>query len=518
MEKKFYITTPIYYPSGKPHIGTAYTTILADVIFRYKKLIGFDSYFLTGLDEHGQKIEQKSKEEGFDSSQAYVDSMVPYFTDLWKKLDINYSQFIRTTNPKHIDTVQKVFSTMLKNDDIYLGEWKGLYCLGCEEPYNESEAIKKEDGCLYCRVGHKLSNRTESSYFFKMAKYTDWIKTYITSNPDFIYPIKITHEMLNNFVNKGLEDLSISRTTFSWGIPILENKKHVMYVWLDALFNYVSALGYLQPDDSLYQKFWNNDKSQIVHIVGKDIARFHTVFWPILLHSINLNLPSKVISHSFIMAEDGRKMSKSFGNVIDPEIICDKYGSDIFRYYLLKEFVLDSDNCFSEKRYVELFNSDLANIYGNIVSRTIGMLRLYNSGKVHLESNILTSEMEKMLKAKEALLPLIENEINNFNIKEVLTLVNNYAKDINQYIENSKPWEINKANDKEKINNFLFILTDAVRTMSILLSPVLVKGCALINQMMNFTSEMTQYSSINNINIIEGLKVNEASPIYLRIK
>ncbi|MDR2829015.1 MAG: methionine--tRNA ligase [Mycoplasmataceae bacterium] len=511
MNKTFFITTAIHYSSGLPHIGHAYENILADTIARYKRMIGFDVMFLTGLDEHGQKIAEIATKNNMNVIE-WTDYIHDKFQELWNRLHISNDKFIRTTDIYHVEAVQKIFSQMLKNDDIYLGSWKGLYCVGCEEQYTEEEAIKKDDG-LYCRVGHKLIAIEEPSYFFKMSKYTNWIKEYFVQHPNFTIPSYRMIEMSNNFINKGLEDLSISRTKFDWGIQILENSDHVIYVWLDALFNYVTALGFKQEDDHLYQKFWADEQSEVLHVVGKDIVRFHTIFWPIMLHSLQMRIPNHVIGHGWIMAEDGRKMSKSFGNVIDPNALVDKYGSDIVRYYFIKEFQIDSDNNFSENKLIEAYNSDLANIFGNIVSRTIGMLNLYNNGIVpeNKNKNVLNESETSLINA-------VIKYTNEFNIKEVLNLVLNFGKDINKYIEENKPWELNKLNKKDELNSLLFNLVSAIRVFTIILQPVLTEGTKIIAQQMNFTNEMLKFADINNTNFLVGLKVNTSTPIYERIK
>jgi len=516
-KKKFYITTPIYYPSGKPHLGTAYTTTLVDVINRYKKLIGFDSFMLTGLDEHGQKLEEKSIKEGFKSPQEYVDSMVHYFTELFEKLDIKYDKFIRTSDKYHVDSVQKIFSEMYKNKNIYLGNWESLYCVGCEATYTESDALKKDDG-YYCPLGHgKLSKKNEESYFFKMNKYSSWLKKYYKDHPELSFPETRLNEMLNNFIDKGLEDLSISRTTFNWGIQILENKKHIIYVWLDALFNYVTALGFKQKDNKLYKKYWEDKNSEVVHVIGKDIARFHLIYWPIMLNSIGIRIPSKEIVHGFYTAEDGSKMSKSLGNVIDPEELINNYGSDIVRYYMMKEFVITEDNPFSMKKFVELFNSDLANIYGNIVSRVNKMLELYQNKTVLKPTKNISNNIKEMLKVEKKILSSVEKNVNTFNIRGLLNDVCEYGNSINLLIEQEKPWELSKNNEKEKLTNLLFYLTNCIRIYTILLSPVLVKGVEKIKTQMNFSTSMLEYKNIKKGELIIGLKVKECSPIYQRI-
>ncbi|GMO14985.1 MAG: methionine--tRNA ligase [Mycoplasmoidaceae bacterium] len=512
MAKNFFISTAIHYSSGLPHIGHAYENIIADVIARYKRLIGYNVFFSTGLDEHGQKIAEIAEKNKYKNPQEWVDYIYTKFKDLWGKLNISNDGFVRTTDSYHIDAVQDIFSDMYKNNDIYKATWNGLYCVGCEESYTKDEAIEKSDG-LYCRVGHKLINKEEPSYFFKMSKYKDWIKNYFILHPDFTFPSHRMVEMSNNFLDKGLEDLSISRTNFVWGIQTKEDKDHVIYVWLDALFNYVTVLGFKQKDDSLYKKFWKNKNSEILHVVGKDIVRFHTIYWPIMLESLKMRKPSHIIGHGWIMAEDGRKMSKSFGNVIDPNELIDKYGSDMIRYYFVKEIITGSDHNFSESVLVNTFNSDLANIYGNLVSRTIGMIHLYSNGIIseYAKKDLIISKIQTNF------VKSLKNKVNKFDTRDVLISTLDFAKEINKYIENSKPWNLFKDKSIDKINTILITLVNAIKAFTIVLQPVLIDGTKKIIEQMNFTNDMLKYKNINHVRQLRGLKVNESSPIYKRI-
>ena len=384
----FYITTPIYYPSGKLHIGNAYTTIACDVLARYKRLNGIDTFYLTGTDEHGQKIETKAQETG-QTPQEYVDGMVESIKSLWQTLDISHDKFIRTTDPEHKAVVGKIFEKLLNNGDIYLGEYTGWYSVSDEEFFTETqlaEVYRDESGKVIGGVapsGHEVELVKEESYFFRMSKYADRLLTYYDEHPDFIQPESRKNEMVNNFIKPGLEDLAVSRTTFDWGVKVPSDPKHVIYVWIDALTNYITALGY-DPDlggfdnqPELFRKFWPAD----VQMVGKEIVRFHTIYWPILLMALDLPLPKQVFGHGWLLMKDG-KMSKSKGNVIYPEQLVERYGIDAVRYYLMREVTFGSDGVFTPEDFVQRINSDLANDLGNLLNRTVAMMNKYFDGAV----------------------------------------------------------------------------------------------------------------------------------------
>ena len=369
----FYLTTPIYYPSGNLHIGHAYTTVAGDAMARYKRMRGFDVMYLTGTDEHGQKIQEKAEEKGVTPKQ-YVDEMVAGIKDLWSKLDISYDDFIRTTDERHTVVVAKIFEQLLAQGDIYLGEYEGWYCTPCESYFTELQ-LTEEGNCPDC--GRPVQKVKEESYFFKVSKYADRLLQYYEENPGFIQPESRKNEMINNFIKPGLEDLAVSRTTFDWGIKIPSNPKHVIYVWIDALTNYITALGYGSEDESKYQKYWPAD----VHLVGKEIVRFHTIYWPIMLMALDLPLPKKVFAHGWLLMKDG-KMSKSKGNVVDPVTLIDRYGLDSLRYYLLREVPFGSDGVFTPESFVERLNFDLANDLGNLLNRTVAMINKYFDGVI----------------------------------------------------------------------------------------------------------------------------------------
>ncbi len=512
-KKTFYISTPIYYPSGKPHVGHAFTTILGDVLAKYKALIGYETFFLTGTDEHGKKIEEAAAKLNM-STIDFVDQNVKVFIDLWEKLGVNYSRFIRTTNIQHIRTVQKIFTEYNEKGLIYLSDWKGKYCVSCEENILPKD-IKIENGVECCPVGHKLTETSESSYFFKMSEYENWIKQEFKKRPDWIIPESRVHELTNNFLDAKLQDLSISRTSFSWGIQIIENPKHIMYVWLDALFNYITALDYKQSDDTLFQKFWANENAEIVHLLSKEITRFHCVYWPIFLNALGLRLPTKILSHGWIVTKTG-KMSKSFGNVIDPVAVCDEFGRDALRYYLIKEMSLVNDNVFSDEAMIGTYNGDLANNIGNIISRTIGMLKKYTNSIIPPLSKNLDDKDNELLNAIKDTNNKIPGYINELAPSKVLNEIQSLINVANKYIEEKKPWELNKAGNTESVNNLLNLLANVVRVSFFWLQPVLVDGITMAAEQFNLDFSKISYEDINNLKALDNHKVNESSPIYIR--
>lgn len=522
MKEKYYITTPIYYPSGKFHVGTAYSTILADTIARYKKQRGFDTLFLTGLDEHGQKIEEKAKEANKDP-KSYVDEMANAAKKLWKKLDISYDIFMRTTEEFHVEAVQKIFSYFLKNGDIYLGKYSGKYCVSCETYVTDSKANEYDNKCPDC--GKELKSMEEEAYFFNMEKYRERLIKYYEENPNFVLPVARKNELFGSFIKEGINDLSITRTSFSWGIKPKENDKHVIYVWLDALTNYITALGFMGEDDSKFKKYWPAD----VHIIGKDIIRFHAIYWPIFLMALDLPLPKRIYAHNWFVVKD-EKMSKSKGNMIYPEDIVDKYELDAFKSYLLKEIPYDKDGNFSIEAFLEHYNYNLANDLGNLITRTSGMMQSYRNGNIEEKEIKEIFENEKNKKEIDKINDLLNTCISNFeskfedfyiakSIEEIWKTIN----ELNKYIDLTKPWEKYKEEQggneeiRKDLNVVLYNLYESLRKIAILISPFMEDTANKIFEIFNIEKEYRQYENFN-INYIGDLKVDKTDPIFKRLK
>lgn len=483
-EKKFYITTPIYYPSANFHIGHCYTTIVADAIARYKRLTGYDVFYLTGTDEHGEKIQKKANEAGV-TPKEYVDKIVANAKDLWKSLDISYDKFIRTTDEEHVKCVQKIFERLYKQGDIYKGEYKGLYCTPCESFWTETQLINGK--CPDC--GREVHEVSEEAYFFKLSKYQDRLVKYYEENPDFIEPESRKNEMINNFIKPGLADLCVSRTSFDWGIPVTFDDKHVVYVWLDALTNYISALGYLSDDDSLFKKYWPCD----LHIVGKEIIRFHTIVWPIMLMALDLPLPKKVFGHGWLVI-DGGKISKSLGNYKDPREYIDTYSVDAVRYFALREVPFGSDGSFSEDALINRTNGELANILGNLVNRTIGMINKYFDGEV---SNKGVSEEidNNLIKEAESLYIKVENYMNKLEVPKALDSIFDLFRSLNKYIDETTPWILAKDDSKkDRLATVLYNLIEGIRIGTVLLRPFIPETTEKIFKQIN--TDNTSYDSV----------------------
>ncbi|NLM14158.1 MAG: methionine--tRNA ligase [Epulopiscium sp.] len=460
-KKTYYITTPIYYPSDKLHIGHSYTTVAADAMARYKRLRGYDVKFLTGTDEHGQKIERIAQQKGM-TPKAYVDSIVTWIKELWKIMNISYDTFIRTTDDYHEKTVQKIFKKLYEKGDIYKSSYEGWYCTPCETFFTERQL--KEGKCPDC--GREVEKVKEESYFFKLSKYQDRLIEYIESHPGFIQPQTRQNEMINNFLKPGLEDLCVSRTSFKWGIPVEFDPDHVVYVWVDALSNYISALGYMSENDEEYKKYWPAD----VHLVGKEIVRFHTIIWPALLMALDEPLPKQVFGHGWLVI-DGGKMSKSKGNVVDPKVLVDRYGSDAIRYFLLREVAFGQDGNFTNEALIQRINSDLANDFGNLLSRTVAMVDKYFNGTLPL--NKKSTEYDEELKnlARETVTK-VEEYMEKLLFSDALTEIWNLIRRANKYIDETQPWVLAKDEDKKDIlANVLYNLGEILRIVSIIIEP-----------------------------------------------
>ena len=509
MNKKFYITTPIYYPSGKFHIGTAYTEVLADSIKRYKQLRGFDTYLLTGLDEHGQKIQEIAKKRGVTPKQ-HVDEMATEAKKLWKLMDIQYNDFIRTTDERHEKAVEKIVNKFLENGDIYKGEYEGWYCMPCETYFTETQLV---DGkCPDC--GREVKKMTEESYFFNMKKYEDWLIKVYEENPGFVQPEFRRNEIFGNFIKPGLEDLCISRTTFDWGIKMPNDPKHVLYVWVDALTNYITALGYMSDNDELFKKYWPAD----LQIVGKDIIRFHGIYWPIFLKALGLEQPKEIYAHGYIVMKDG-KMSKSKGNVVYPEMLIERYGLDATKYFLLSEMSFGQDTLFTPEDFVEKFNTDLCNDLGNLLNRTIGMINKYFAGQIPTDltqSNEIDANLQEFINTK---LIKVEELIETYHISNALTEIWTIISRTNKYIDETMPWVLAKEENTARLGVVMFNLAETLRKIAILIIPFLPQTAEIIfNQLGVNNKELQTWGSIKNAKLEPNTKVIEkGDPLFVRL-
>lgn len=509
MSNKFYVTTPIYYPSGRFHIGTAYTTVLADSMKRYHLLKGEDAYMLTGTDEHGQKIEEKAKETG-KTPKEYVDGMAKLAKELWAKMEIGYDDYIQTTEPRHEKIVQKIFDRFMEQGDIYKGEYEGWYCIPCETFFTETQLV---DGkCPDC--GREVKLMKEEAYFFNMKKYTDRLLKYYEEHPDFIKPEYRKNEMVNNFIKPGLEDLCVTRTSFDWGIKVLKDPKHVIYVWLDALTNYITALGYLSDDDKLFKKYWPAD----LQIVGKDIARFHLIYWPIFLMALDLPLPKTILVHNWIMMKDG-KMSKSKGNVIYPETLIDRYGLDSVRYFLLREMPVSQDGIFSPEAFVERFNFDLCNDLSNLLNRTVSMVNKYCNGVVPKYNGTPNEVDEEFEKYTIEQIEKFDEKWNNYEIANSIQEIWNIISRTNKYIDETMPWVLAKQEEKEKLESSMYHLIENLRKIAILIKPIMndtadniFRQIGIEKNELKVWKNLKEYDKINDVKVIK-----KGEPIFMRL-
>lgn len=503
--EKFYITTAIAYTSRKPHIGNSYEIVLTDAIARFKRLLGYDVYFLTGTDEHGQKIEECAKQSGI-SCKEYVDGVAGEIRNIWNLMNTSYDKFIRTTDDYHEKAVQKIFKKFYEQGDIYKSEYEGWYCVACESFYTETQL---NDGCCP-DCGKPVKKTQEEAYFFKMSKYQDRLMKYIEEHPDFIQPESRKKEMVNNFLKPGLQDLCVSRTTFKWGIPVPFDDNHVIYVWIDALTNYITALGYdVDKKGDLYNKYWPAD----VHVIGKDILRFHTIYWPIMLMALGEPLPKKVFGHPWLLFGND-KMSKSKGNVLYADDLVKHFGVDAVRYYLLREMPYAQDGTITLETIVSRYNADLANTLGNLVNRTVAMINKYFGGKV--SANGKTDAVDNEL--KQACIKTrgdVDKKMDELKVADALDAVINLAKRSNKYIDETMPWVLAKSDDgKDRLECVLYNLAEAIRFIGVLISPFMPETAQKITEQIN--GGEINYNSILEFNENGTVTVGEAKPLFAR--
>ena len=504
---KFYITTPIYYPSSTFHVGHCYCTVVADAIARYKRLRGYDVFFMTGTDEHGQKIERKAKEAGKTPKQ-YVDEIVADTKDLWKSLGISYDKYIRTTDEEHKKCVEKIFKKLYDAGDIYLDSYEGKYCTPCESFFTDSQLVNGK--CPDC--GRDVELVKEESYFFRLSKYQDRLIKLYEENPDLLEPITRKNEMMENFIKKGLNDLCVSRTTIDWGIKVPFDPKHTVYVWIDALTNYISGLGYLSENDELMKKFWPAD----IHLVGKEIFRFHSIIWPALLMALDLPLPKKIFGHGWLVV-DGAKISKSLGNYKDPRVYINETSVDSLRYYLLSQVKFGQDGNFSEELFIEKSNSDLANDLGNLVSRVTAMVEKYNNGIIK-KGSIAEDYDENLIDLAETLSEKVEIAMDNLRINEAMEKIWTVIRKANKYIDLSMPWILAKENNKERLDRVLYNLVETIRIIGINLKPFLIETPTKIFEQIGVEDDICNWDDSKKFGLLkEETKVKKGKNLFQRI-
>lgn len=506
--KKYYITTPIYYPSGKFHIGTAYTEVLADMLTKYHKLKGYNTFMLTGLDEHGQKIENKAIAANM-TPQEYVDKQAEAAIELWKTMKIDYNKFMRTTDEEHVKAVQNIFEKLLAQGDIYKGYYEGWYCEPCESYFTDLQLV---DGkCPDC--GREVKKMKEEAYFFNMKKYADRLLEYYNTHEEFIKPDYRKTEMINNFIKPGLEDLCVTRTSFTWGVPVKSDPKHVIYVWLDALTNYITAIGYDSENKKQFNELWPAD----LHIVGKDIARFHLIYWPIFLMALNIQLPKQILVHNWITMKNG-KMSKSVGNVIYPESLIERYGLDATKYYLIRQMPTSSDGIFTPEEFVKRYNNDLVNDLSNLLNRTVSMTNKYFKGNVPEFNGNKNEVDEEYRNAAQKTVEELETKLANCDFAEALQTIWNFISRSNKYIDETKPWELAKDEAREdELKSVIYHLIAGLRHIAVLINPLLGETSENILRQIGNKSEIS-WETLSEFEKMPTTKVIEkGEPIFMRL-
>ena len=508
-KKKFYITTAIAYASSKPHIGNTYEIVLADVIARYKRLCGYDVYFQTGTDEHGQKIEEKAGNEGI-TPQEFVDKNAEVIKQIWDIMNTSYDKFVRTTNPAHKKIVQDIFKKLYDQGDIYKGEYKGLYCTPCESFWTESQLVGGK--CPDC--GREVHEAREEAYFFKMSKYSKWLEEYIENNPGFVEPEARKNEIMNNFIKPGLQDLCVSRTSFKWGVPVSFDDKHVVYVWIDALSNYITFLGYNPNGESSdeFKKYWPAD----IHLIGKDILRFHAIYWPIMLHALGVEMPKHIFGHPWMLFGND-KMSKSKGNIVYADDLVREYGVDAIRFYMIHEMPFASDGVYTNDLLIETINGNLANVLGNLVNRTIGMINKYFDGVVKNE-NVVEDIDNDLINEVISLKAKVEENIDKFKIADSLDNILDVYRRCNKYIDETTPWILAKDEaQKGRLSTVLYNLVESIRIATVFLQAYLPDTAKSIFKQLN--TDITSYDSVDEFGkYLSGTKVNAPEVLFQRIE